>query len=305
MENASENKEANKPPAELTLNGDLFQSYIYKHPLGANIGFLRIPTYHKIKSENLEDLEALIIYLNKQTDALVIDQQNNSGGYHHHVCTIASMLTDRPLITPLERLKLTHQIVGETYKNSKKAQALLSTLEFFGLFELLEINYQEHLFLTSYLDFIMEEWNAGRTLTNPTHIGTIDYIHPHPTARYTKPILFLINELDFSSADFMPAILQDSKRAYLFGERTAGAGGAVETLSFPNSNGIRFFSCTTTIGERVGDRKIENLGVEPDFHYQLTVEDVRDGYKDYINAVNATLETILPLKTPLPIDQKK
>jgi hypothetical protein len=39
---------------------------------------------------------------------------------------------------------------------------------------------------------------------------------------YTKKIVVLINELDFSAAEFLAAILQDNKRATLFGESTGG-----------------------------------------------------------------------------------
>jgi hypothetical protein len=280
---------------EPNLKTDFFHSYIYQHPQGLKVGFIRVPTYSNVSKDNLKDLEKLILYYNDHTDALIIDQQNNPGGAHNIVYTIASMLTDKPLITPLHRMKLTNKIAADAYKNIaeiKKLESMLELIDQLGSDDG-ELNFQEILFLKAHFEFILAEWKAGRVLTNPIHLLHTDYINPHPTVRYTKPILLLINELDFSGGDFMVAIMQDANRASLFGERTAGAGGVVEKISFPNINGIKFFTYTSTIAERVGNKKIEDLGVEPDFPYQLTIEDLRDGYYDYKKAINAALEKIL------------
>ena len=155
------------------------------------------------------------------------------------------------------------------------------------------INYQQLMFLKSYYELILNEWNRGESLTRPTPILGVDRINPHPKYRYTKPILMLIDEMDFSGADFMPAILQDNHRAVLFGCRTAGAGGFVTSFQFPNTNGIAICAYTGSIAERSNKKKIENVGITPDIEYQLTADDVQGGYKGYVNAVNQAVQQML------------
>ncbi|TBR20006.1 protease-like activity factor CPAF, partial [bacterium] len=116
---------------------------------------------------------------------------------------------------------------------------------------------------------------------------------PHPTERYTKPILLLINELDFSCGDFFPAILQDNKRATVFGVRTAGAGGAVKATQFPNQFGIAGLAYTWTIALRTNGQPIENLGVTPDVDYKTTEEDLKTGFAGYARAIQAALTNLL------------
>lgn len=167
-----------------------------------------------------------------------------------------------------------------------------------------KVNYQQELFYQAFSELILEEWNAGHTLTRPTPIEGVDMINPHPEFHYTKPILMLINELDMSGGDFMAAILQDNERATLFGCRTAGAGGVVERFKFPNQQGIALCSYTASIAERINLQKIEDLGVTPDIDYQLTVHDVQHHYEGYVSAVNQAVEALLetpPQPEPEPV----
>src|SRR5262249_41736892 len=98
--------------------------------------------------------------------------------------------------------------------------------------------------------FLLSELNSGRRLTEPTWFFGINKIAPHPLRRYTKPILVLVDELCFSGADFFPAILQDNRRATVFGVRTAGAGGSVKETQFPNQFNIKSLTYTWTIARR-------------------------------------------------------
>ncbi|MCE5316132.1 MAG: protease-like activity factor CPAF, partial [Parachlamydia sp.] len=109
----------------------------------------------------------------------------------------------------------------------------------------------------------------------------------------TKPILVLTNGLDLSCGDFFPAILQDNKRATIFGARTAGAGGAMRTFYHPNHFGIDAIHYTSTIAERADKKLIQNKGVSPDIAYTMTAKDLQDNYSDYIQAVQNSLKTIM------------
>jgi hypothetical protein len=118
-------------------------------------------------------------------------------------------------------------------------------------------------------------------------------IPPSQKARFTRPILVLINELSISCGDFFPAILQDNKRAVLFGVRTSGAGGYVQEQEFHNSLGISKIRITSSIAVRANGRPIENLGVSPDIRYKITADDIRNGYGGYAAAVNKAMAEVM------------
>jgi C-terminal processing protease CtpA/Prc len=161
------------------------------------------------------------------------------------------------------------------------------------------LNLQTVKFILAHLNFLIDEWRAGKTITDPYHTMGPDQINPNPDATYTKPILMLINQLDISGGDFVPAILQDNGRATLFGTRTSGAGGYVYSAPLSSRFGVASFSYTASIAERVNCEPIENLGVSPDIEYQLTEDDLRYGYEDYKEAINeAVLSLINHQKLP-------
>lgn len=272
-----------------------FHAYLYEGPQHKLIGYVRIPTYVS-SFQSIEDFMEIIQFFEERSDALVIDQIDNPGGGLFHIYALLSMLTDRPLITPRQRFCINAQEVAEAValipilekiKNNKKAKLLGD--EFFGN----PVNHQLTQHLLEHQRFIVSEWEAGRTLTRPHFALIDDHINPHPEVHYTKPVVVLINQLDFSGADFFPAILQDNQRALLLGTNTAGAGGAIKFVSFPNPFGIAGFSLTHTLAERANKQPIENLGVSPDILYEVTVEDVQNEYKGYVEAINQAVEKLL------------
>lgn len=278
-------------------------SYIYRSLEGRKIGYVRIPSYDGGPEESLHFGE-LMNFLEERTDALVIDQVNNPGGYVRFLYDLCSMVAMDPLITPRHRIQITQSDVMHARKVLDVIYDLLrlmdgvdetdsssSNLEIEDVLE--EISYQNILFYKEYHEFIIKEWEKGHLLTDPTHIEGVDYVNPHPLYRYRKPLLVLTNCLDFSGADFLPCILQDNKRAVIFGSRTAGAGGCVATTSFMNRLGVRMITYTSSIAERWNGEKIENLGVSPDISYEVTREDLLDGYEGYRLAVNRALESVL------------
>lgn len=279
-------------------------AYIYLNPNGRRIGYIRIPHYGASQQES-EQFGELMNFLEQRTDALVIDQLNNPGGYVKFEYDLSSMLAVEPLVTPKHRIKITQREVARSYRSLSYINELLQDFEeeidqsSNGVFHTdaddnwEDLNYQRLLFMKNYHEFILQEWSRGHFLTDPIHIEGIDLINPHPVFRYRKPLLVLINELDFSGADFFPCTLQDNKRAVLFGAKTAGAGGCVGSAFFPNRCGIAGIFYTGSIADRPGGEKLENLGVTPDVHYEMTKEDLFSGYKGYVDAVNQTLEGML------------
>lgn len=276
----------------------LFRAYVYSSPAdGKKIGYVRIPTYHiKETTKGVNEFAALINEFNRQeTDALVIDQLNNGGGYVLYMYALASMLTDKPLAQPKYRVTITQGDALFAAVNLKKASQVTTdekAAEYFG--GPFRAGYPaDYAYFTSLMNSYksyVENWQAGKTLTDPAYLDGIAQVLPHKTTRYTKPILLLINELDISCGDFFPAMMQDNKRAVLFGERTSGAGGSVQTVTYPsNLLGIRELHVTGSIAVRPDGQPIENLGVKPDIPYNVQPADLQGGFKGYIAAVNAAV----------------
>jgi hypothetical protein len=249
----------------------------------------------------VDEFAKIISFFQERSDALVIDQLNNYGGFHFLVLGLASMLTNKPLQLPNYRQQLTQEDIAmavqelelfSQIKNDKEATHLLGP-SLFGI----PVTYQLVQFFINYYEFILSEWEAGRILTDPYPL-VLNKLNPHPKVNYTKPILILINHLDFSGGDLLPAILQDNHIATLFGSRTAGAGGTLNKAAFPNCCGISYFTYTSSIAERGNKNPIENLGVIPDIPYTITVEDLRCDYENYGKEVNKAIKGLLNPKAP-------
>ena len=210
------------------------------------------------------------------------------------------MLTTKPLMVPKHREMITQQEAFEALEMIELLEQFVAS----GEGELMintedpsfQISSQTHQRLLGYFKFIESQWEAGIRLTDLSNINGMDQIHPNSIVCYTKPILVLINSLDFSCADFFPAILQDNNKAILMGSRTAGAGGCVREIAFPNRHGINSFSITTSIAERLDGTPIENLGVIPDIEYNFSKDDILFEYRDFANQINKQVSKILQLK---------
>ncbi len=277
----------------------LFKAYVYTSPIdGKNIGYLRLPHYMVNNPvEFVLEFSKLIAEFNQRTDALVIDQLNNPGGSLFYLYALASMLTDTPLTVPKHQISLTQEdVLGaiEFLQESVEVKNDEDAKNFFGdSIQGYPVTYD---FFSKFRDFykgIIKQWEEGKTLTDPVAIFGLDAIEPAYGARYTKPLIVLINELDFSGGDFFPTIMKDNNRALLFGERTAGAGGVVKEYSYQNSLlGTKKYHLTSTIARRENGQPIENLGATPNIPYVLKLEDIQNGFPEYIKAVNEAIAGI-------------
>lgn len=277
------------PKAWETDDKNIFHAYIFFTPDNRPMGYIRIPHYILPPEKAAEEFAQIVALMEETTEGLIIDQVNNFGGNVFCLYSLVAMLTDKPLHTPKHRMMITQQDVAEALQmleelaplssNEEVKEALGTSLYGYPL------NYQVVQFIRHYAQFIIEEWNAGHRLTQPHYLWGVDHINPSPHANYTKPILVIVNELDFSGGDFFPAILQDNHRAVIFGTTTAGAGGYIDGQSYGNRFGIAGIRLTASIAERINAQPIENLGVTPDIVYKLSENDVRYGYKEYTDAI--------------------
>lgn len=247
--------------------------------------YVRIPSFYVDGDEAASEFGEIIELFEEVSDVLVIDQLNNGGGLILYLYALLAMLTDYELDVPKHRVMLTQHDVYfaakrisslESIKSDRAARkAIGETLE--GVV----VNYRLAKCLLRSHQFIVDQWNEGKLFTDFCYMYGIDKITPHPEVTYKKPILVLTNSLDFSAADFFPAIMQDNKRATIMGSRTAGAGGYIEKVSFPNLSGIEEIDLTASFSQRPDGTPIENYGVTPDILYEVSKEDLQNNYIDY------------------------
>lgn len=281
---------------------DPISAYLYTHSSGKIVGYLRIASFSDLDTKEL----ALIVdKMESSADLLVIDQLDNPGGSVDILFEALSLFAIQDLILIKDAFKLNYEIIRGHIHDKHLFEGWLAETEPFvtqiaknleeweQLLELKRLRKeitQQLLFINMQLD----EWNKGRSVTYPMYMLNKESVFPHSSSHYTKPLIVLINELDISCADCFPAILKDNGRATLFGTRTAGAGGAVSGTSFDHSRtGIKEIHYTTTVGNRMNNAILEDLGVEPDVEYKVTPDDLQNGYQGYISALNALIEKTL------------
>ncbi|MDD9952445.1 MAG: protease-like activity factor CPAF, partial [Zetaproteobacteria bacterium] len=271
-----------------------FFAYITENINRERTGFLRLHSYVTTSgvsaTQAASQLRAIMKIMNNNADVLVIDQTSNPGGSLFYLYAIASMLTDKPLQTPKERVALDSGMVWDAHRQIKGLDSLLALLNMLGVgfsedIDGYKLDLQGLYFLREYYRFIIEQWKEGKTLTDPYHIYGTDSIIPDAEVNFTKPVLLLVNELDFSCADFFPAIMQDNSRMTLMGENTAGAGGYVLSYGLQNNLGVLGYSMTGSIAIRPNGNPIENLGVTPDIAYSLDYQDFKNGFLPYQEAI--------------------
>jgi C-terminal processing protease CtpA/Prc len=118
--------------------------------------------------------------------------------------------------------------------------------------------------------------NRGRTgpvpLRGPGMTRTPATDRDGKVIAYTKPLMVIIDEFSSSTADAVPAMLQDARRAILFGMRTNGAGetntslpaGAYSEGTAGMTLGLMTRSAPVATPDYPTTHYIENVGVRPD-----------------------------------------
>lgn len=279
-----------------------FHAYVFTTPSKRTVGYIRISDYYggtAGPSAAAKEFQNLIEKFEEETDALVIDQVDNPGGEVLYMYALASMLTNKPLKVPKHRELLTQDDVMECisklkeYKKmgKKKSKKEDSDKTISGY----PVNSELIKNLSSYCQFIISEWNAGHLFTAPVCIYGIQTLQNSKT-HYTKPILILVNEMSLSCGDLFPAMMQDNKRAVVFGTKTAGAGGCIINQSHANLFGMKEYVVTCSMAQRLDESTIENLGVTPDIIYNITEDDLQNDFLGYADAVQKAIETLFKKK---------
>lgn len=277
-----------------------FYAYIFQNTDKKLVGYVRIPSYipdGEDFKKAVADFKEIVARFEASTDSMVIDQVNNPGGSVFYLYTLASMVANKPLVAPRHLMAVDQALVKQNLDVLDQLQSIQTeedVTKAVGSEDWANgypITLQFVNFMRSFANFIVDEWNAGKKLTSAYWIDGVDHINPAAT-HYTKPILLLINELDFSGGDFFPTILQDNARVKIMGARTAGAGGYVLDQQIQNNLGVERFRVTESIAERVSGNPIENLGVTPEIPYTMTADDYQSNFAPYVKAIQQAVSDL-------------
>lgn len=250
------------PAAATIIMKKPFVAYYYTTARG-NVGYLRLPHYSfGPQSESvLDNYIYAISVLEKNTVALVIDQDHNCGGSVSFLGQIAGLFIKKPVENALFKLVANKAMYISLKKNIEQSNP-----------NVLGFAIWKH-----FLNEVKQAWLAGDHLTPKI---SFQKIYPNQEANYTKPIVVLTDELAGSGGDAFPALMQGYDRATIIGTQTSGLGGSVASIpNLPFSQiSVRL---TQTLFYHPNGQAIENNGVKPDIPYTITAEDFLGGYSQY------------------------
>ncbi|MDM7462001.1 MAG: S41 family peptidase [bacterium] len=99
--------------------------------------------------------------------------------------------------------------------------------------------------------------------------GTFGIVAYPQTPNYRKPIVVLVDEFSVSTAEIFAAGMQEAKRAIVVGRPTPGKALPSKIVQLPHGG---YLQCVIADYETARKRRIEGVGVQPDFEVELTRE---------------------------------
>ncbi|MBY0553671.1 PDZ domain-containing protein [bacterium] len=250
-----------------------FVSYYWPTPKG-NIGYVRIGHFYpedeaKWASSNLDAFflryEKVISIMEKNTVGLIIDQDHNCGGY----VDLGNKMLGLFMQQAYKPIQFSLVASKENYLEYKKMADSIDPLA------------SMHDQVQAVADIVKDSWVKGERMTPLVSLNGEDFLQPN-FVRYTKPIIMLIDEMSASCGDAFPVMMKGLGRAKLLGTRTMGAGGHVDENPPLNYSQIAV-SMTRSMFFRPDGTPVENNGAEPDYPYNITLDDFVNGYKGYRN----------------------
>lgn len=263
---------------------------------GYRIGFIRIPSFSPPNlTAAIAQFLTEIMYMEANTDGLIIDDMRNPGGSVSFVNTLAS------LVIPYQ-----HRILGFQIRATSNWVASISS----ALESARAQNAERWVIdlLTSIRNAIVTANAELRGSTGPLPLDSVTLDRDPFTlpdgrmAAYTKPLMVLVDELSASGGDAFPATIQDNKRGPIYGWRTMGAGGNVASYTAGvYSEGAA--SLTLSLMNRIQPivtpeypeaPYVENIGVRPDIvDDYMTMENLRQQGRPFVRRfISAMVEHI-------------
>jgi hypothetical protein len=259
-------------------SSDYFYSGTYDAG-GYRIGFIRIPSYNPMNFPMaLTQFRIEIGWMQENTDGLVVDEMRNPGGTLCYGEDIVALLIPSDF-TPLGyEIRATWEYMQSFYSKVQSARNANAPASVIDQYQML-------------FDKVQSAWASDRGRTEPVPVCTPSFNRSPArdsngnVIAYKKPLIMLTDEFSASTADSVPAMIQDNKRGLLVGYRTNGAGGS-NSLSTERwqvgvwSEGDTGVTLSLMVRkdpvatpEFPVTRYIENVGVRPDVELDLMTND--------------------------------
>jgi hypothetical protein len=265
------------------------------------IGYIRISTFEPADYfAALQQFQSEIVWFQQNTDALVIDLMGDGGGLLCYGNTLLQYLF--PSAFPS---------IGLAARGTEYWVENLTEYKDFWL------SVGQPQVSQVYTTLIQQTQQAikDHTLTPSMNICTGSLTYPPATdsagnnLAFTKPILLLTDNFTGSAAEFFSATLQDNGRAFVYGTRTGGGGGAVR---FFLQNATPYSEGTTGLADSLAIRikdisapglptapLIENIGVLPDVNADFqTRENLLTGGVPFVQGLLATITKLVATGHP-------
>jgi hypothetical protein len=274
---------------------DVFYSGTYTAD-GLRIGFIRIPSFSPPSTTAaVQQFRDEMIFMQANTDGLIIDDMRNPGGLSCYNEQIQALLMPRPFRTLGREIRATAEWLASYSQALDSARSGGAPDWVIRLYE-------------SHLDAVYQAFSENRGRTGPLPVcGPGLDLQPArdntgKVIAYSKPIVVLIDGFSASAGDAFAAVFQDNKRGILFGERTMGLGGSV--VEYPATMWseasarvtINLMNRIDTITTRdlLPAPYVENIGVRPDIEMSyMTRDNLLSGGRNYVNAfTNAIVDLI-------------
>jgi len=248
---------------------------LYKF-LGKTILLVRSATYSPSDYNGAVYLKAYMALLSEYeslADVLVLDQTHNPGG--SYCASFYDIFAKPGDVQGVEKVRADRKWINDLFINWPVTENPAG-------------NIWDTKLLQSWGSVVEKAYDNHEFLSEPFPLFTGSSFATKQAYTWTKPMLVLIDELAGSCGDIFPMLVKANKRAKLFGRQTMGLGGNVEPVGQLNHSRITvsltrgLFYPYRTDGVVQNSDYIENNGVLPDYEYNHTVSDFRNGYIQYI-----------------------
>lgn len=233
------------------------------------------------RSAQLQYYRAIMDQFDPFVDGLVVDQTHNPGGSLSYCTEFARLFASTPGYNWVQAYNTDRKWVNQFRSLARSLDPSLSTEESQSV-ELLAAR-------------IEAAYDAGMGITSPMPISRGNELRPDETYVWSKPRIVLIDELACSCADVFPLLVKRNNLAPLFGRRTMGLGGSVESFG-PLANSQASVRLTRSLLTTYQSDEtyepedfLENSGVQPDVEHVITVNDFRSGFVEYMTHFSKAL----------------